>query len=176
MIKSFLKLSVLFLVISLCSCENNNDENIPSFNVNLNDVAFEPNAIACGLSHINSANSQRLNLHARDDDTNIISIAMESGTIEDCMPVGDYPIEDILITLSYVTNNGGSVIEHTHLDVDLNSTLSASIISCSDEKISGKFSGTFRKIDILQDEFETPETVEITNGEFNNIPFQIINN
>lgn len=171
--KLFLKLSIILLAFFLFSCDKKEDENTISFEMDLNGGTFEPAAIYCSISQMNS---QQMFLHASDDDTNSIRIFIETGTIQNCMPTGEYPIEDILITLSYITNNGGTVVEHSHLDANLNSTLSASITACSGDEISGTFSGTFRKIDVLQDEFETPEIVEISNGRFKNIPFLIITN
>lgn len=175
--KSFLKISIIILVVfSLADCKKNEDEILPSFKANLNEIAFEPAAIACSLTQEGLMNLQRLVLIAGDDDTNIISLAIEADAINNCMPTGDYPTEDILITLSYITNNGSAITEHIHTDVDSNSTLSVSITACDNGKISGIFSGTFRKVGVLQDEIVTPELVEVTNGEFKNIPFLVITN
>jgi len=163
-------LSIILVVVIIASSCKKQNEQVPSFKAYINGIEFVPKSVGCSLSN----NSQHLIIHTSDETTKTLSIFLETDTISDCMPTGNYPTQDIMIVLSYYTENGSVITEHIHTDINSNSTLSASITSCSNGEISGTFSGTFKKVATLQDEFITPDIVEITNGEFNNIPFIVL--
>jgi len=171
-----IKLLFLSLImISLSSCKKEADDAKDySFTLKLNGKLYKAKNITAILTQDpNNTGHQRFDIHTSND-KNVIHLAFEQANIDDCMHTGNYIPEFILIEVSYKLSNGGSVTEHMPKD-DQNgdNMLFVEVTKCQNKHISGNFTATLEKIGTLQNEIDTPQLLEITEGKFENIPFTI---
>ncbi len=164
--KTFFKILLVIVVIS-CSSDDSNAVS-SSFSAKINGVDFQASTKEAIL--LNSNNSDRtLSVVAANLD-NIISLQFKSNiTTNTCVELGTYTEQDAYLFLDYFLNDGlNTVSEHSSI-FDNGSTSLITVTSCANGKISGTFSATLYKQATLQNEIETPEIVEITEGKFENI-------
>jgi len=165
-----------FVLISLVSCssdDNNNTNTETSFiRAQIGDVTWESSeTITSSVIQVGQL-GKRFDLTAQNDDIRI-TLASEQTTVGgECMNLVSYSGDNILTILWYAVGDGtyaGLYDETPWLGDPSEQNFVITITSCENGLISGTFSGT--QFISGGSNSNYPDTVEITNGEFQNVPY-----
>lgn len=101
-------------------------------------------------------------------DLSVLEFDRSTGTISE----GTYE-EDIFFSIFMFNEEGDFLVEYKPMEGDENSEtpFSIHITASSNSRISGTFSGLVRRVS-EEDEEDYPEILLISNGIFNNLPFE----
>lgn len=95
-----------------------------------------------------------------------------------CMSEGDYrnntDDREVLLWVYYKFNGNTNHLHYPDSDDVFNSTEYVKVTNCGNNKISGEFSGTYIEYNSI-DGLETPDTLVLTEGVFENIEFNVVN-
>ena len=173
--KLLMVLSVLIIIISCSSDSDSLDSGDTSFKVKINGEQFEATTIS-SATILQSNGGQRFDITAENDEYKII-FAIAETVQSQCMSNGDYVNDnsgrEVLIFIYYKIN-GNNYLEHFPVEENNIQVSKATVNSCSNGSISGTFSVSLEKVGVLQNVIVTPDELELTEGEFNNIDFTIL--
>ncbi len=171
----FLKAWVLFIAItSLVACNSDDDNNTDlesSFiRAQIDNVSWEANETVTSTVLQVGDLGMRFDLTAQNEDFRF-TLAAKQFTVNNCMDLTSYEGDNILAYIWYGFEDGtyGSYYDkEPSLGNPGEENFIINISSCENGLISGTFSGTQFTI---ANSPNYPETIEITNGEFQNVPF-----
>lgn len=174
--KKFLRGGVavlMFLAVASCSSDN---EDSPAtigegtITAKINGENWTGTVSSVTLIRVASENAQRFDISA-EDSSQRLSLAIESAyTTEAGMPLASYNFPDNALFLNSYKINGNYYGEH----MPETGTLTITSINTSTKKISGTFSFTNTKSGVLQTQIVTPEVVEVTEGNFTNLSYTVL--
>ena len=169
----FLSLSVIVLLTTF-SCSNNDDSNNNSgnavFKATINGEQWEASVFedSNGLIQSVSTKDQLFQLTGSSNGIRL-RVSLSATEISDCMAVGSYEFPN-RVDISYATASGGWYGGHFYdIDDQGNRVMTLTVTSCSNNTISGTFSGSYTG----DSGPDSPTNIEITNGVFQNIEFDI---
>ncbi|WP_378175185.1 hypothetical protein [Aquimarina sp. SS2-1] len=176
--KILLVLTLLSIFSVSCSSDDGTSADNSSFmSATIGDTDWQSTQINFSNLTVVNGQGQRYDVSAGNQDIEFV-LAVVDRNLGDCITPGIYGGDDVLF-IYYYNLDGTFVSEHfpTPLsDNTIESNLQVTVTSCADGKISGTFSGTMYSNFFDQSQQENDyETLEISNGRFQNIPFQVIN-
>jgi len=173
MLKYLYSLIVVFTLFA--SCNKSDDDAVSGgeaiFRATINGELWETNNFSQtnGLYQVSQSNEQLFQLQG-DSDGIRLRVVLTTDGISDCMPVRDYDFPD-RVGINYDNGEGtGNFIGGHFYDVDDEGSfiMTLRVTSCSNNKISGEFSGSYTG----DSGPNSPTNIEITNGLFENIEFE----
>ena len=170
--------TLLLIVLITVSCSNDDSSaSNSSIRAKIGNIQWNSSDNTSSLTQIASLGQQRYDLTAWDENYKIV-LAISENNIDNCMSVGSYTNDNLLLWFYYGVGNGSYVSEHSDEILGNNSIVSDIIVnvtSCTNNTISGTFSGTFYKNGDLSG-LNTPEIVTITDGVLSNVPYTLYEN
>ena len=171
----FLKVWILIIAAtSFVACNSDDDNNTEleeSFiRAQVDNVNWEASETLTSTVMQVGDLGMRFDLMAQNDDFRF-TLAANQFTVNNCMDLTNYEGDNILAYIWYGFEDGTYGSFHDKEPSNGNpgeDNFIISISSCEDGLISGTFSGTQY---LISSSTIYPETIEITNGEFQNIPF-----
>ncbi len=172
----FLKVCVFVIgMISVVSCssddDNNTDTGASFIRAQIGGEDWEANeTITSSVLQVGDL-GMRFDLSAQNEDIRF-TIATSQFTVGECMETTSYSGDDILTILWYAVGDGtyAGLYDETPWQGDPSEqNFVITITSCENGLISGTFSGTQFISGGSSENY--PDTVEISNGEFSNVPF-----
>ncbi len=163
-----------FFIACSGSDDSPNLEEETLISANIGGVAWEATTIAEANVLVITEEGQRFGFEAYDEEYKIKLAVYELDSVDGTLTEQTYS-DDINTALLfyYGMGNDSFVSEHQpNQDFGLENNIVIDITSSTPEMISGTFSGTFYKKGDLTG-MDTPEIVEITNGIFRNVPFEL---
>lgn len=175
--KIALCLFVFFLIIA---CSSNDEpssepEGEIFISAKIGDIDWEANNYRTTFIVI-PGEGQRFDLEAFDDEMHKIKLGLsEFGPDDGSLSEQTYtdPSNTFLMFYYGIGNDSWVSEHHSTRDFDSDPEVTITVTSSTSESVSGTFQGTFYKVGDLSGQ-NTPEVVEITNGVFNNVPYEII--
>jgi hypothetical protein len=171
----FLKSFKFTMILLLLGCNSNDDSNnnTSSFmRADIDSVSWESTSIELSnLNVFNASDFQQLLIKGANDDFKI-TVVINEQISSNCITEGMYTGTFVNIDYSYKTDSGVFLTEYYNdpINNSLESDAIVNITECSDGSVSGTFSGTLYK------GTSSTDTVSITNGEFQNITLNLIEN
>ena len=178
----FIKGISLIVALLFLSCSSdNNDDNIdePSgdsyMRAQFGDLEWEADNIQAQLTVVPDEGWQRFDITSKGMKRKLVIAVADMDNSSGILSNKDYAGEFALMFFYFGFSNDfwyGNY--HDVPDFDSEPDIKVTIIESSDAGISGTFSGTFYRI-TNETEFEGttfPEILKITDGVFNNIPFE----
>ena len=169
--KKILLLSALFSLLVSCgnSDDDTNNDNGIVFKAMINGEQWSYEEIEeSSLLNIEETNEQNLVVKGRSGNIKIaLGMYDENSPPSNCIPLNEYNF--ISVSVLYKDENGTFTDSHS---ININDNINNLIVTkCEDGKISGSFSANL----VGGISGVSPEQVEITNGVFTNIPFEVSN-
>lgn len=169
-------LAFCIIIISGCSSsdnDNDNDSGESFMKATIDAEAWESSSIdISNLISFSSQNFQQYLIKGANDNFKI-TVAVNEPMASDCITPDVYSGDFVSMDYAYKTASGIFLTEYYNDpfgDSGLESNTVVTITECNNGLISGTFSGTLYKGP------SNVETVSITDGEFQNIPFTINQN
>jgi len=170
-------LRLLFFVSCLlilgCASDDNSSNNNNSFmSAIIDSNGWESSTIEISnLNVFGSSDFQQLLIRGANDNFKI-SIAVNEQIASNCITLGTYSSNFVSMDYAYLTDSGVFLTEYYNdpIDDSLEPDAIINITQCNNGLVSGTFSGTLYK------GFGSTDTVSITEGEFQNVPFNLIEN
>lgn len=168
----YLMVLLTFTINSSCSSNSTSDGDA-IFRATINGELWEATLFSDtdGLYQIMAADEQLLQILGTDDNIRL-RIVLTTFGISDCMPSGNYDFPN-RIDISYGYPGDAWVGGHFYdEDMNGNKIMTLNVTSCSENKISGTFSGSYTG----DSGPDSPTNIVITDGVFENIEFPIYQN
>ncbi|MBV1923967.1 MAG: hypothetical protein KUG68_08075 [Flavobacteriaceae bacterium] len=170
----FLKVCTLVLglicIVSCSSDDDNTDTNASYIRAQIGGESWEATQTLTSTVLQVGDLGMRFDLSAQNEDIRF-TVAANQFTVSECMDLTSYTGDNTLTTLWYAVGDGtyaGLYDEDPSNGDPGEENFVISITSCENGLISGTFSGTQF---IIVSGSNRPDTVEITGGEFRNVPF-----
>lgn len=165
----------IVILFTTFSCSNDDDssndnDNSAVFKATINGEQWEASVFedTNGLIQIVSNQEQLFQLTASSNGIRL-RVVLTATEISDCMATGSYDFPN-RVDISYATSGGGWLGGHFY-DTDGQGAyvMTLNVTSCSNNTISGTFTGSYTG----DSGPDSPTSIVITNGVFQNIEFDI---
>ncbi len=173
-------LMVSVFSFSSCTSEENSSSDEVLFSAKINGELFEATKMTQATLIQFPNLGQRFDITAENDKYKI-TFAISNKNIGECMPSGSYDNQindtEVLIFIFFKVSGTNNFLSVHFSEEDSNGIALdiAAVTSCSDNMISGTFSGKFYYEDDPNNSLGYPENIEITEGKFQNIEFLLLN-
>ncbi|MEZ4874636.1 MAG: hypothetical protein R2793_04125 [Flavobacteriaceae bacterium] len=166
-------LSFLGMLLFFSSCSNNNDDsnnNQGIFRATINGELWEAEVFSetNGLIQVTQFNEQLFQLQG-DSNGIRLRVAISQNSISECINTGNYAFPN-RVDIYYQIGEDSYLSGHMYdEDANGNEIMTLTVTSCSNNRISGTFSGSYSG----DSGPDSPANVVITDGVFENIEFEI---
>lgn len=168
----------LFLVLSslfFLGCSSDSDDsNSGTITMKFNGESITAKVTSATLTYVDGGGGKRLDISA-ENKSNTFQLAFSSTSTGEEFNTNEYSFENsnfddnqALLFTSYKVGND-TYGEHLPSAVSIYKTSQ----DLNNNTISGTFTATLDKIGSSQDEIETPEQINITEGKFSNLKYTI---
>lgn len=174
----YLLLTISILACSSDSVEDNQEPSGDSYmKANFGDLEWEANDIVAQLTVVPDQGGQRFDLTAVGMKRKLVMATAEMDNSSGKLTTKVYENDFALMFFYFGFSNDFWYGNYADIpDFDSEPDIKITVTESSESAISGTFSGTFYRItgETEYEGTEFPEVLKITNGVFNNIPFQTV--
>lgn len=169
--KLFYTISILSVLVLASSCGKEEDfGKVPIIKATINGNAWETTNLSdAKLVQTPEINQQNLTVEGVFGNIKL-TINIVDKPISSCLAIKSYN-NPSAVSIAFKTSDGAFINDYSYQkDATENNIMSLTVTSCKDGAITGTFSGSY--IENIQS--ENAKKITISNGTFENIPFEII--
>jgi len=166
--------ALMFLAIVSCSSDDDNDSapdnNQGTITAKINGQPWTGEVSSVTLIRVEAEGAQRFDISAEDDDIRLLLAATGTYTESGAMTLGTYTFPQGALFVPSYKVNGNYFGEHMPEE----GTMIITAVNPGTRKISGTFSFVADKAGTLQNQVTTPEVLTVTEGQFTNLTYTVM--